>query len=575
MRKLEQLFFVLMTVVLSYHDCSDVPLTCPGEDVIIFDIICEESNNCTRHFEQKNFTWLNLDKETGQVVLQFNTFDSLCMGYYDFTLEEFETDTEDSCEGIVFGRSYAAINECEINATYHSVKKGHIEGYQENEAYPPCAKSVNVTYNLVYRGCYRLVIREDYDNTIQPLCSPPVFLDTNFTKENIFKIKDLIITSTYNKVQNHMEHTVIGISKMHVPLIELEVRECQPKQKCSDCTTNDTWLMGLDLVGEFKCRRGKNISKCFLRGGNEIICITENVGNLSQCLWVTLLFHPCEGEGVWQNTTIHNHNRLCQWNSPTSSVYAVIEGPVLAEGDQCVTVILGSVFSILAILCFCILLFIMRKKLVKCLHYAPVRPRSYPLVSVMPHILLLYSRDCEPFMDLMVTFRNMLRDVIKSEVYDCFDHALAEEIATGAVEWLNRLLECDNVKIVVVETECAMLHQKALFESVNLSYWEPTWLDDVFIQGLKVVESSKRSSQYDRVFVVSIRGFTGGNDRLEFITPNTRYVIPQHIEELMTNLYRQTDLDYSEHLQKLDRGIRMLEEYKTSNMDYVNHLLRR
>jgi hypothetical protein len=25
---------------------------------------------------------------------------------------------------------------------------------------------------------------------------------------------------------------------------------------------------------------------------------------------------------------------------------------------------------------------------------------------------------------------------------------------------------------------------------------------------------------------------------LEFITPNTRYVLPQHIEELMTNLYR-------------------------------------
>jgi len=38
--------------------------------------------------------------------------------------------------------------------------------------------------------------------------------------------------------------------------------------------------------------------------------------------------------------------------------------------------------------------------------------------------------------------------------------------------------------------------------------------------------------------VNSIRGFTGGNDRLEFITPNTRYVIPQHIGELMTNLYR-------------------------------------
>lgn len=88
------------------------------------------------------------------------------------------------------------------------------------------------------------------------------------------------------------------------------------------------------------------------------------------------------------------------------------------------------------------------------------------------------------------------------QVYDCFDHALAEEIAAGAVEWLNKLLERDDVKIVVVETECAMLRQKALFEGVKLSYWDPTWLDDVFIQGLKNVESGKRSSQYDRVFVV-------------------------------------------------------------------------
>jgi hypothetical protein len=54
----------------------------------------------------------------------------------------------------------------------------------------------------------------------------------------------------------------------------------------------------------------------------------------------------------------------------------------------------------------------------------------------------------------------------------------------------------------VVETECAMLHQKALFKGVKLSYWEPSWLDDVFIQGLKDVESGKWSSQYDRVFVV-------------------------------------------------------------------------
>lgn len=53
-----------------------------------------------------------------------------------------------------------------------------------------------------------------------------------------------------------MEHTVIGISKMHVPLMELEVSVCQPKQDCAACTTNDRWLMGLDV-------RSIYCSKCF------------------------------------------------------------------------------------------------------------------------------------------------------------------------------------------------------------------------------------------------------------------------------------------------------------------------
>ena len=44
-----------------------------------------------------------------------------------------------------------------------------------------------------------------------------------------------------------MQHTVIGISKMHVTQMKLEVSLCQPKQNCLDCTTKDTWSMGLDV----------------------------------------------------------------------------------------------------------------------------------------------------------------------------------------------------------------------------------------------------------------------------------------------------------------------------------------
>jgi hypothetical protein len=53
-----------------------------------------------------------------------------------------------------------------------------------------------------------------------------------------------------------MEHTVTGISEMHVALIELRLRLCQPNQGCDYCTTNDSWWMGLDV-------RYIYCSKCF------------------------------------------------------------------------------------------------------------------------------------------------------------------------------------------------------------------------------------------------------------------------------------------------------------------------
>ena len=47
--------------------------------------------------------------------------------------------------------------------------------------------------------------------------------------------------------RNYVEHTVNGISEMHVPLMKLEACVCQPKQNCADCTAKDRWLMGQDV----------------------------------------------------------------------------------------------------------------------------------------------------------------------------------------------------------------------------------------------------------------------------------------------------------------------------------------
>jgi hypothetical protein len=96
-----------------------------------------------------NFTWLNLNKETGQVVLQFNIFDSLCNRDYEFILEELKTDTKDRCKGNVFGHSYVAKKECKVKASNHSVRKSWIIQHKNNEASPTCSKVTELLY-IVY-----------------------------------------------------------------------------------------------------------------------------------------------------------------------------------------------------------------------------------------------------------------------------------------------------------------------------------------------------------------------------------------------------------------------------------------
>jgi hypothetical protein len=61
---------------------------------------------------------------------------------------------------------------------------------------------------------------------------------------------------------------------------------------------------------------------------------------------------------------------------------------------------------------------------------------------------------------------------------------------------------CPEVKVVVVESKCAVLHQVALTNHTKLMYREPTWLDDLFSYGLRLLREDPQKNTYGRVFVV-------------------------------------------------------------------------
>jgi len=58
------------------------------------------------------------------------------------------------------------------------------------------------------------------------------------------------------------------------------------------------------------------------------------------------------------------------------------------------------------------------------------------------------------------------------------------------------------VKVVLVESKCAVLQQMALMQHMKVIYKDPMWLDDLFLYGLRVLLEDPQMNVYERVFVV-------------------------------------------------------------------------
>jgi hypothetical protein len=87
-------------------------------------------------------------------------------------------------------------------------------------------------------------------------------------------------------------------------------------------------------------------------------------------------------------------------------------------------------------------------------------------------------------------------------VYDCFDPILGEEVAQSKIDWMLSHVSSDDFKIVVVESSAAFLHQQALFHKTKVGYREPTWLDELFLYGLKALTDDLKRNTYQDIFVM-------------------------------------------------------------------------
>jgi hypothetical protein len=88
------------------------------------------------------------------------------------------------------------------------------------------------------------------------------------------------------------------------------------------------------------------------------------------------------------------------------------------------------------------------------------------------------------------------------QVYDCFDPVLDEEVGQSKIDWMQSHVSSDDFKIVVVESSAAVLHQQALLHRTKISYRDPTWLDELFLYGLKALTDDLKRNTYQYIFVI-------------------------------------------------------------------------
>jgi len=89
-----------------------------------------------------------------------------------------------------------------------------------------------------------------------------------------------------------------------------------------------------------------------------------------------------------------------------------------------------------------------------------------------------------------------------SQVYDCFDPVASEELYQNKADWLLTRIHSPDVKVVLVESKCAVLQQMALIQHMKVIYKDPTCLDDLFFYGLRLLLEDPQTNVYERVFVV-------------------------------------------------------------------------
>ncbi|PSN56355.1 hypothetical protein C0J52_03736 [Blattella germanica] len=369
-------------------------------------------------------------------------------------------------------------------------------------------------FPYVYTGCYSIIIYRE-GNCDKPLGSTlQKYIATDYNKTLHINVMPFIQIN-WSAYEKQLSYYIWNITKQNLIKISTFL------QSCGNNSNPDISTLCLNEIAcdiQLYSNEDKVI-KCKVNATNLPIDVFYRVtvafSTDSSCKPILNKY-----DQVWKRST-------CTYSSQTSYAYKFKVKPLdtVPSRSNMIPIAWGLSVAVVAIIFLCVsfICYLRRVPIENMSVHLPGINNEYQPKEHMSKILLLYPRDCVKFMEAMVALRNVLKHSTKCEVVDLYDKELEETISKNKTDWLQNIMQNTDVKIVLIETECAVLHQKALLGNFLIDYADYHWLNDLFM----------------------IEGFKNQNDSLSYVTPRRRYMIPQYTKELLKHICLPNNMNNS------------------------------
>ncbi|KAL0267155.1 UNVERIFIED_CONTAM: hypothetical protein PYX00_009504 [Menopon gallinae] len=533
--------------------------------------------NCMLVSCNQKIMWKMLDQNLGKIETNFYGLPSSCdFVYYEIDLEVYDgAEPVDESENCVVGSSLWKRH------SKRSLKNENCSGCREG--FTDCFKMYSVRFKYVYPGWYRLKVtpRVSDGSTRQSQLSHRFHVEDSVSKYIKKRLIDLNVNISlqYRDTARQLD---VGI-----PLLvdaPPEVVGFEVKYSPNYIDLYEITRYGNGNESSIYCQLGEHLSQPVCHATSGLIdCKFYNMTEGDYKIVVRFRDDRCAMSTIWTESILDSQDP-CRWDVRREYNAQPVPKETLIDSSH--AEVLYSVVA-LAVLIFVLLVafFLKRKRSVRRRlfdHTDSGSPRATlynfngqssssnrfnfgQLLTLTdrpkPEVLLIYTRESAPFMELMVCLRRVLDKICKCQVYDCFDPDMWNEISQDPEGWVHALIVERQAKVIIVASEVAAIRHRSLMgEYPELSYKSPHPFDNLFLYALKILRDGMDEDSYKNHFVVTFDGFTETKNVLEYFNPYARFVLPKHLSKLFEHLH---DTDSTVHF---DTSSRLEERYEVRQM---------